>query len=472
MRWKKVNKFFIVYLFLMVFLMSTMNNSYCDPWLPIGHPCEEEHIVDMTVKSGTAVVVTSSYDHCGIYIKENCLSEQSQWKEITNSIELFPGEFFCSVAVAVHPQFSDSLTIYVGTDNGWPGKLWMSKDKGQTWTIIYDQQTCHTCHTILIDPEDRHKIWIATWPGLKVTENGGDSWITVDPPNYQYITSICLDPDDPLTVYVSTAGVEFHYGMVLKTADGGSSWYDYSAGLPDEIDWTVMAVDPNASGVLYLIPTFFEIPPWGDQFSIYKSVNGGKWWERQIVSDSNSHPPFRSAHIEVNPYYQGNVYLGDWWEDRISGNLFQSFDSGSTWSPIIDEAVMGISIDPTDPQKVYIAFEDGIWCYQDPLVDVDDLEEKSQLPNGYVLLQNYPNPFNPYTQIKYDIPKNSHVTLKIFNIAGQEIVTLVDEAHVAGYYTTTWNGCDTQGSEVSAGIYFCSMKAGEFTQTRKMVLLK
>jgi hypothetical protein len=472
MRWKKVNKFLVIILFLLTVLIISVDTSYCDPWFPIGHPCEEEQIVDMTIKSGTAFVVTSSYDHCGIYIKEDCLSEQSHWEEITNNIELFPGEYFCSIDVAVHPQFSDSLTIYVGTNNGWPGKLWMSQDKGQTWTAIYDQQDYHACYTVLVDPKDRHKIWIATWPGLKVTENGGDSWVTVDPPNYQYITSICLDPDNPLTVYVSTAGIEFHYSAVFKTIDNGRSWHECSTGLPNNIDWAVMAIDPNASEVLYLIPTFLKIPPWGDQFSIYKSVNGGDWWERQVVSESITHPPFRSAYIQVSPYYQGVIYLGDWWADKISGHLFQSFDSGSTWSPIIDEGVMGISIDPAEPNRVYIAFVDGIWCYEDPLVAVDNYQVDLGLPDDYMLLQNYPNPFNTDTKIAYQIPKDSHMTLQIFNVVGQEIKTLLDDDLTAGSYTATWNGRDAQGSEVSAGIYFCTIKAGEFSQTRKMVLLK
>lgn len=94
------------------------------------------------------------------------------------------------------------------------------------------------------------------------------------------------------------------------------------------------------------------------------------------------------------------------------------------------------------------------------------------LPESYALHQNYPNPFNAYTQIKYQIPHDSHVTLKIFNVTGQEIICLVDSHLEGGSYTATWNGRDVRDSEVAAGIYFCAMKAGEFSRTRKMVLLK
>ena len=95
----------------------------------------------------------------------------------------------------------------------------------------------------------------------------------------------------------------------------------------------------------------------------------------------------------------------------------------------------------------------------------------AMLPKAFALSQNYPNPFNPNTEIKYQIPKDSRVVMKIYNVMGQEVVTLVDAELKAGYYTATWNARNFQGSEISAGIYFCRLNAGEFSQTRKMVLV-
>ncbi len=94
------------------------------------------------------------------------------------------------------------------------------------------------------------------------------------------------------------------------------------------------------------------------------------------------------------------------------------------------------------------------------------------LPTTFALSQNYPNPFNPNTEIKYQLPEDSRVVLKIHNVMGQEVATLVNADLKAGYYTATWNARDSRGAEVSAGIYFCTMKAGEFSKTRKMVLIK
>lgn len=93
-------------------------------------------------------------------------------------------------------------------------------------------------------------------------------------------------------------------------------------------------------------------------------------------------------------------------------------------------------------------------------------------PFTYGLSQNYPNPFNPMTTLKYQIPEESHVTLRIYNVLGQEIRTLVDESIEAGEYIVIWDGRDSFGHEVASGIFFSRMEAGRFLKTRKMIILK
>jgi hypothetical protein len=90
----------------------------------------------------------------------------------------------------------------------------------------------------------------------------------------------------------------------------------------------------------------------------------------------------------------------------------------------------------------------------------------------YSLSQNYPNPFNPTTTIDYSLRDRSQVTLKIYNVAGQLIRTLVNDAKTAGAHTISWDGRNNAGQTVSSGVYFYRLQAKEFVQTRKMVLLK
>jgi hypothetical protein len=89
------------------------------------------------------------------------------------------------------------------------------------------------------------------------------------------------------------------------------------------------------------------------------------------------------------------------------------------------------------------------------------------VPDEYLLEQNYPNPFNPSTSIKYQMPENGFVTIKVYDMLGNEVATLVNEIQEAGNHSVEFDA-----ATVSSGIYFYIMQAGNFTQTKKMTLLK
>jgi hypothetical protein len=93
-------------------------------------------------------------------------------------------------------------------------------------------------------------------------------------------------------------------------------------------------------------------------------------------------------------------------------------------------------------------------------------------PETFILNQNYPNPFNPETTIRFELPKSSHVVIKIFNTVGQEIRTLVDRLYEAGNHTIGWDGKDNHGTVVANGVYLYKLQAPDFTQVRKMSLIK
>jgi len=96
----------------------------------------------------------------------------------------------------------------------------------------------------------------------------------------------------------------------------------------------------------------------------------------------------------------------------------------------------------------------------------------NNLPTEFSLSQNFPNPFNPGTKIKYAVPTRSYVRLTIFNVLGQKVRTLVDEEKVAGSYDQEWDGKSENGTQVTSGIYFYKIEAGNYIQTKKMVLMK
>jgi hypothetical protein len=112
--------------------------------------------------------------------------------------------------------------------------------------------------------------------------------------------------------------------------------------------------------------------------------------------------------------------------------------------------------------------EDLVITFTNTALGVD----ANAIPKVYGLRQNYPNPFNPTTQIKYDLPEDALVTINIYDLTGRSIKSLVNSNQSAGYRSIQWNATNNLGEPVSAGMYIYMIQAGEFRQTKKMVLLK
>ena len=94
------------------------------------------------------------------------------------------------------------------------------------------------------------------------------------------------------------------------------------------------------------------------------------------------------------------------------------------------------------------------------------------LPDEFALHQNYPNPFNPVTTLRYDLPEAGLVNITIYDMLGREVKTLVNQTQDAGYKSIIWNATNDYGKPVSAGIYLYQIQAGQYMQTKKMLLLK
>ena len=100
------------------------------------------------------------------------------------------------------------------------------------------------------------------------------------------------------------------------------------------------------------------------------------------------------------------------------------------------------------------------------------INELSSIPAEFTLLQNYPNPFNPETTIQFGLPHESKVVLKIYNLIGQEIKTLVNENRKAGFHKITWQGDNNFGQRVSSGVYLYKLYSGNFVEIKKMVVIQ
>ena len=104
--------------------------------------------------------------------------------------------------------------------------------------------------------------------------------------------------------------------------------------------------------------------------------------------------------------------------------------------------------------------------------ELDIRKNFDYIPTNYFLKQNYPNPFNPITTLRYELPKDSFVDVTIYDILGNVVNNLVNTSQSSGYHSIQWNATNNQGEPVSAGVYIYKIQAGDFVDTKKMILLK
>ena len=95
-----------------------------------------------------------------------------------------------------------------------------------------------------------------------------------------------------------------------------------------------------------------------------------------------------------------------------------------------------------------------------------------ELPRTFALRQNFPNPFNPSTTLSYDLPKEAQVSLRIYNLLGEEVALLVESTQQLGTHVVRWDGRNKHGQSVSSGVYLARLQAGDFANVLKIVLIK
>ncbi|HFE64716.1 MAG TPA: T9SS type A sorting domain-containing protein [Caldithrix sp.] len=150
--------------------------------------------------------------------------------------------------------------------------------------------------------------------------------------------------------------------------------------------------------------------------------------------------------------------------------LVTNFTPNDTIGVTFIADLSALTIDSTYNIHVYVINENGLkslaYTHEVTVVPTG-IEGLTLYPRKYELSQNFPNPFNPVTQIKFSIPKTSHVTLTVYNSLGQKVVDLVDKEFTPGFYDIKW-----KGSDVASGIYFYRLRSESFVSTKKMVFLR
>lgn len=261
-----------------------------------------------------------------------------------------------------------------------------------------------------------------------------------------------------------------------------------------------IAVDKSNSptrGTIYIVTTQFNLAPAGSDPDIilYKSTDNGLTWSSGIRVNQDAVNNGKTQYfpaIDVDKYGGVNIV---YYDDRSTTNdsasvfLSRSTDGGMSWidykisdhnfKPIpiggLGQGYQGDNIDiiPVD-NKIYPVWMDNssgiyqIWTV--PITfEPNDVKDDNRQIFAYHLFQNYPNPFNPSTRIRWQSPESSWQTLKVYDMLGNEIMTLVDEFREAGRHEIEFN---SNNYKLPSGIYYYKLSIGDYTETKKMIFLK
>ena len=286
--------------------------------------------------------------------------------------------------------------------------------------------------------------------GIWKTTDVGETWHRQNSGTNEFLNDVYFVNDN--RGYVVGNG-----GMILATTNAGYSWHQQESGTTHGLT-TIMFIDENTGYI------------GGYDGTILKTTNGGGTIPVELISFSAS-SSIGNVTLEWNTSTETNNHG---FEIERSASFNASGED--TWVRIGYKEGHGTT---TEPQSY--SFNDDISSiktqslkYRLKQINYDGSYEYSKVvevtnlsPVEFILQQNYPNPFNPVTVIKYGLPVKSNVQLKIFNSIGEEIQTLVNEEKPAGSYEVEFNA-----SNLPSGIYFYQIKAGSFSETKKMVLLR
>ena len=244
-------------------------------------------------------------------------------------------------------------------------------------------------------------------------------------------------------------------GVVLTT-NNGTSWTTVNAGLPNRPVGSLAVIGANL---------FAGTAGAG----VFLSTNNGTNWTPTILS---------GASVQSFAVIGTNLFAG-----TAGGSVFLSTNNGTSWAQVDSGLTsasinsLAVSLTGTAGTNLFAATDSGV--YVRPLSEMFTgvKNKQNNFPTSFSLQQNYPNPFNPTTMINYSVPKTSLVTIKVYDILGKEIATLVNEEKSAGNYSVQFsaNGgyaSGRNGGNLSSGIYFYRMQSGNYSQTKKLVLLK
>ena len=345
---------------------------------------------------------------------------------------------------------SNSKKTLFAASMGATNSIWQSTTDGESWsqTSFNDSNLTHGVALVitdmLINPQDEIIVsgftrFQDSLSGIFKSTNSGNTWRRVFTVPQNSAARSFLLIDDSVVIMGSNSNGFF------RSTDLGSTWISIKG--TNGVNQIISIVQDSSSIIL--------AASLGS--GIIRSTDKGMTWNQANVGLTNL------VVRTISKLPNGMLFAG------TEKGGFVSQDHGLSWTGVTTSVPFGTvrSVFVDSDGNIYLVTDAGL--YKTLSISITSFYNTKNpiLPSDIYLSQNFPNPFNPTTMISYKIPVNSQVSLKIYDVLGKEVVTLVNEVKEAGTYSAQFDG-----AKLSSGVYFYTLQAGKFIETKKLLLTK
>ena len=362
-------------------------------------------------------------------------------------------------AITACPNGNGSTYLMAATGNG----VFRSTNNGTKWAQVNAGLTDTTVWAFAVAPSRGGGTDIFAGTGGTPWQPAGNAFLSPDFGTSWTAISTGL-PNTPIGPFAASpaVGKPGTTNIYAGTGEGvylfsydDSSWADMNSGLTD-LNILAFGVFADSSGKL-LVGTYGGAFLSNDDATSWTQVNNG-------LTDSTA------CEVYCFAFSGSNIFAG-----VGPGGVFLSTNNGTQWTNVdtglTDPSVFALAVIGTDLFAGTMSYSGrgGIWKrpLSEMITSVPSKGGSTNLPTHFSLEQNYPNPFNPKTTIRFSLPQSNYVTMKVFNLLGQEVARLVSAGLSAGTHTTEWNA-----GKMESGVYFYRIRAGTFSDVKEMILLK
>ncbi len=363
----------------------------------------------------------------------------------------------------------DGTTPYVAYSDFLAGggiyKVSVLKYNGSAWTVVGTNQFSAGQANYISMTMNGSTPYVAyedvgSGTKMSVMKFDGSSWVNVGSPGFSaggaWTTAIAMNGSNPVVTYVDKANSDI---AAVKEFDG-TNWVNVGTGTASTGGslWNSIAIAPNGVPVV----TFKDV------------ANGGKLTAMQFTASSGSPLPVELISFTASAHERSvTLHWNTATEVNNHGFEIERFQN-SDWNTMGFVGGAGTSSAPKSYSYVDQSVN-GTVTYRLKQIDKDGKFKYSQevevllanAPQEFGLEQNFPNPFNPTTAISFHLSSNGMTTLKVYDMIGREVASLVNEVKTAGSYAVNFDA-----SKLASGIYFSKLQSGEKIQIKKMMLIK